>query len=130
MKVPGGEACPGFVYTIGLYENFGHPETICVGLPQDVAHQGLCECVRHIESGHGFVAGTEFWNAFEGPTRCAFRTVLDKHYRAYLGYARWYYDDEPFPVVQMIWPDNKGRLPDDEGCSESAIRAQPPLWKE
>lgn len=128
MKVPEDDAGPGFVYTIGLYRTFGHPEMICIGLPLDVAHQGLWECARHIRAGGTLGDGCEFWEAFQD-ARCAFRTVLTRHYREYLGYARWYYEGDAFPVVQMLWPDSCGKLPGDEGCAESTVRLQTPLWK-
>jgi hypothetical protein len=129
MKVPADGEGPGFVYTIGLHRSFGHPEMICVGLPLDVAHQALCACARHIKAGGKLGEGTEFWDAFEG-ARCTFRTMLRKHYRDYLGYARRFYEGDDFPVVQMLWPDSKGRAPVDEDCAESTVRAQTPLWKE
>ena len=33
------EECPGFVYTIGLYHNYGHPEIIAFGLDVPILWQ-------------------------------------------------------------------------------------------
>jgi hypothetical protein len=55
--------------------------------------------------------------------------MAKKHCREHLGYV-WYYDGPDFPVVQMIWPDSKGRLPGEVGRAESTVRVQTPLWDE
>lgn len=129
MMIPDDDEGPGFIYTIGLFRKYGHPELICVGLPSGVAHHALCNCARHIETGGKLLDGTDFRDAFEG-ARCTFRTMAKKHYREHLGYALWYYDGPDFPVVQMIWPDSGGRLPGEVGCAESTVRVQTPLWDE
>jgi hypothetical protein len=128
MQVPGDEEGPGFVYTIGLYRTFKHPEIICLGLPLDVAHEAISTCVDYIRAGGALGDRSEFSDAFVD-ARCAFRSVLMKHYREHLGYARWFYEGDDFPVVQMLWPDSKGKLPTESGCAEPTVRAQPALWK-
>jgi hypothetical protein len=129
MKVPQDDEGPGFVYTIGFYRTWGHPELICVGLPLDVAHQALRACAAHVKAGGQLADADEFWGAFDN-ARCSFRTMVKQHYREYLGYARWYYGGDAFPAIQVLWPDSKGRLPVDDGCAESTVRGQVPLWRE
>jgi hypothetical protein len=37
-------------------------------------------------------------------------------YSPFLGYAQWFYESEDgFPVLQLVWPDEQGRYPWDEG---------------
>jgi hypothetical protein len=54
--------------------------------------------------------------------------VHTNHYRDYVGYALWFYEEDPFPLLQCFWSDEEGRFPWEEGCSEYAREAQPLLY--
>lgn len=129
MKIPGDAEGPPFIYTIGLYETYDHPEILCVGLPLDVAHDALWQCARHIDRGGKLEHGTRFSEAFENAA-CELRAVAPKYYAEYLGYAIWFYGGIGFPVVQLVWPDRDGRLPFEQGCLQTVVDKQPALWAE
>jgi hypothetical protein len=110
IKVYEDEEGPGFAFTIGLFQRFGHPELIVFGLPLDTMHLMLNGAGEAVRAGQPFAAGQNYDNILEGYD-CTFRPVSRKHYEAYLGSARWYYEGDGFPVLQLIWPDREHRYP-------------------
>lgn len=54
LKVLAGENGPGFVYSVGLYKTFKHPEIIIIGLNPDNAHI----LINNI--GHDLKAGKKY----------------------------------------------------------------------
>jgi hypothetical protein len=101
---------PGFAFTIGLYRRFEHPELLVFGLPSDTMHRLLNVAGEAVRSGRVYVAGPGYDDVLEAYA-CTFRPVPLKHYEAYLGYARWYYDGDAFPALQLVWPDREHRYP-------------------
>jgi hypothetical protein len=57
-----------------------------------------------------------------------FRRVLKRHYREYLGYARWFYQGDAFPALQCVWPDKAYRYPWHRHASEPFRQRQPVLY--
>jgi len=55
-----------------------------------------------------------------------FAPVGAEHYGHYLGWAINYYARQPFPVLQVVWPDEASRFPWQPGFDER-FRAKPPL---
>lgn len=104
------ETGPAFAYSIGLYHNYDHPDILIFGLEHTLM-QSLINCMRDlIREGGRFVPGSRYPDIIEG-FDCEFRAVHPSHYRELLGYARWFYPDDEFPVVQCVWPDKQGRFP-------------------
>ncbi len=110
IKVFEDDEGPGFAFTIGLYERFDHPELIVFGLPLETMHLMLNGAGEAVRAGRTYTAGQSYDGILEGYD-CTFRRVPLSHYQAYLGYARWYYDGDDFPVLQLIWPDREHRYP-------------------
>jgi RNA polymerase sigma factor (sigma-70 family) len=53
---------------------------------------------------------------------------VSKHqYHDYVGYARWYYHGQPFPLTQIIWPNKDGYYPWSPRAPETFKRRQPVL---
>jgi hypothetical protein len=101
---------PGWSFTIGLFENFRHPEVIIFGMKQDRRHSILNWIGENAKNGNSFTPEKEHDWVLEG-YKCWSRPVEKKWYRDLLGYARWFYAQEEFPCVQAIWPDKEGRYP-------------------
>jgi hypothetical protein len=59
IKVGADDSEPAFAYTLGLYENFGHPEIIIFGLDFDTMHQLLNDAGERIRQGGRFEDGQE-----------------------------------------------------------------------
>ena len=51
-----------------------------------------------------------------------------QYYRVYLGFARWFYEGDEFPVLQCIWPDKAHRYPWHSEVSEQFRQRQPVLY--
>lgn len=125
--VPGGDDQPGFAYTIGLHEAFGHPEIIVFGLGIDTMHRILNICGDRVREGARFEAGADARDIVEG-FDVRFRGVNDEASHAeYLGYGCQHYRSRDFPVLQCLWPDKSGRFPGDPELAPSIAKLQPLL---
>jgi len=120
---------PDFAYSIGLFQSFGHPEVILVGLPLEIAHTIINDVGGAIRAGGRFTAGSVSEQFLEG-YNVTFRTVPVYQYGAYLGWGCRYYANEPFPVLQLIFPDRSGRWPWHEAVDPGFRAAQPVLADE
>jgi hypothetical protein len=120
---------PGFAFTIGLHKRFEHPELIVFGLPLDTMHLMLNGAGESVRAGRAYAVGQSYDDVLEGYS-CTFRPVPRRHYEAYLGYARWYYDGDDFPMLQLIWPDREHRYPWGAPADAWIRKAQPVLADE
>jgi hypothetical protein len=120
------EEGPSFAYSIGLSCNFQHAELILFGLPVRVMHLTINVLGDKIKSGEKFAHLDESGDVLEGYTVC-FRAVERKHYRDYLGYARWFYRGDEFLVLQCVWPDAGHRYPWHREAAPAFVRRQPVL---
>ena len=117
---------PGYSFSIGLHHQFGQPEVIVFGLPDDVAHELLNLVADEASEGRRFVAGSEHRDLLASyPVR--FLAVPEHMHATFLGSALWAYDGEPFEVVQLVWPDKHGRWPWDAGVRSGFRELQPLL---
>jgi Domain of unknown function (DUF4262) len=73
--------------------------------------------------GHGYKEGQRYDNLLMG-YQCEFRMVNPTRYDGLLNYAIWYYKSSPFPVLQLVWPDQAGLFPWDEGFDERFRKQQ------
>jgi hypothetical protein len=104
------EAGPGFAYSIGLFENYAHPEIIIIGLRQELAHILINNIAFDIKEGKTFTPG-EFHQGVLDNFLCYFGEVPLERCRDYVGWAQWFYGGDGFPLVQCIYPDTKGVFP-------------------
>lgn len=123
--VLGDENHLGFVYTVGLWKRYGHPEIIVFGLNPHVAHQILNHLGNRIAAGERFTNGTDD-NVFER-YQAAFKMVHDPYEGDYFNVAIAFYEHENFKAVQLFWPDPNGKFPWEKGFDESFRRIQPDL---
>lgn len=122
--VPAGEDEPAFAYTIGLFHSFDQPELLIVGLELELMQVLLNSLAQRMKEGELFSAGTRVEGVIVGaPVRL--RAVRGKKtFRESLGYARWFYGKKTFPVLQVLWPDRRGRFPGQRGASAWLTRRQ------
>ncbi len=125
--VSADEEGSGFASSVGLFESFDHPELICIGPPPETLAALIKAVGQAVRDGSRFEDGSVSSDVIEG-NRCAFRTVLKRAYREFLGYALWFYDGDDFPVLQVVLPDRRGNFPWEQGASEG-MRALPALWE-
>ena len=117
---------PGFAYTVGFNRTFGHPEVILFGLSPEVMHGLLDRIAGRIRSGHSHLAGESYWG-IATEFQCHFLAVPEGRQSTYVGWARWYYKDEPFDLLQCTWPDRNGRFPWEADASQVVRNRQPIL---
>lgn len=111
MNVLGDARQPGWLYTIGLWEGYEHPEIVVSGLPPRTAHGALNDLHRLIAEGHRFEHGTV--DDTLANYRVAFLQVRDVTGEHLLGCSARYGDD--FRAVQMVWPDAADVMPWEPG---------------
>ncbi len=110
VGVMADENGPAFVYTVGLYHHYQHPEIVGIGLDIEVMGAILNGIGDKIKNGEKFANAQEADDILEGYLAC-FRTVDKQYYRDYFGFARWFYNSDDFPVLQCVWPDKARRYP-------------------
>ncbi len=129
LQVAASETDDGFSYSVGLYDNFEHPELVVFGRKEKWLGWLLNHLAVEIRAGARYVDGVVYDKIIpEGPLR--FRAVTSSTvYRDYLGWDLWYYTrfkktGAGFPVLQVVYPDVGGRYPGDPGYAGDR---QPPL---
>ncbi len=105
---------PGFAYTIGLRDSFGHPDLLVSGMSDDDGYATLDVVVDLVRGGARFAHGDTSEDVLDGGP-VLFVTVADAARREYLAWADWYYEREPFAALQVVYPDRRGRWPWEEG---------------
>lgn len=126
MKIGGDDEWPEFTYSVGLYKRFGLPEVIILGLRTDLAHRILNEVAARARSGYRYKAGDRVAGLIEG-FDMEFRPVAEVQIEPHFGWALWFYDFEPFPVLQLVFPTTAGVWPWDSNASEYVRKTQPLL---
>jgi hypothetical protein len=120
---------PAYSFSIGLYYSFQKPEILVMGLRHEVAHRLINICGEHYTAGKMFKPFERIPDVVER-FDCGFAPIRHVHYENYLGYANWFYRSlsQPFPVLQLVWPDKSGKLPWENGADPKLLKLQKPLW--
>lgn len=117
---------PAFVYSIGLFKKFNHPEIICFGLNTNVMGGILNHARDLIKQGEKFELNKLYRGFLEG-YYIQFISVDKDYYPSYLGYAGWFYGDFNFPVLQIVWPDKQSKFPWEDNFNPNWKFKQPLL---
>jgi hypothetical protein len=117
---------PSFAFSVGLFHTLGHPEVILMGLRVPIAYRFINDIGTAVRAGRRFETGGRYDEIAEG-LPLAFVAVAERHYREYLGYARWFYQGSKFPVLQCVWPDKQGVFPWEPGFDGRFFQKQPVL---
>lgn len=127
VLIEGDNYLPGFVYSIGLYKNFGHPEVICFGLQTEVMSTIINHACDLIKAGKTLSPGKNYAGFLEGYD-IQFLPVDKEHYADYFGYAGWFYERSwSFPALQLVWPDKQHLFPWENGFNPNWKFKQPLL---
>ena len=126
VHILGDDDGPSFSFSIGLFQNYQHPEIIIVGLRQELNHVLINDIAADIKKGKSYNAFSYSPDILEN-YQCYFVPVDKSNYRNYLGYAHWYYKGDNFPVLQCIYPTTKGIYPWEDKWPESIKNIQPVL---
>lgn len=118
---------PGFVYSIGLFQKFNHPEIICFGLKKDVMAAIINHACDLIKNGEILVPNKLYSGFLQGYS-IQFVELAKEFYQNYLGYAGWFYNRSfDFPALQLVWPDKQQKFPWEEDFNSDWKFKQPLL---
>ena len=126
VSVLAKEGLTGFSFTVGNYHSYEQPEFIIFGLNSNVAHQLLHLAVTGVNDGAIVdlsVPTEELLNGYP----CMFVKVPETEYHEHVGFARWYYEGNAFPLYQIVWPSKEGHFLWDTEASKAFRAAQPVL---
>lgn len=121
-----GDHLPGSVYSIGLYEKFGHPEIICFGMDLNMMASltnEVCEWIKESNTIEPYIPYDDYLENAD----VKFIPVDKVFYDDYLNFGINYYEGTNFPVLQMVWPDKENKFPWDEGFYQPWKFQQPLL---
>lgn len=113
------EEHPRFAYTVGLFENYLHPEIVLIGLNEDLAHTLLNNMAFDIKNGTNYQAN-EFHEGVLDDFLCYFGNVPKSEYKDYVGWAIWFYEGYEFPLIQCVYPTVGGKFPWENDFPEDA----------
>lgn len=120
---------PDFSYSTGFTLNHGYPEIILFSLPQEVSHNVLQDFCREMEAGHKPPVGSKVSGIFQHADAVLF-PVAKAAYPEHLGWNRWFCDGDSFDCLQLIWPDQGGKFPWEDGFSSKLADSQPDLTED
>jgi len=101
-----------YMFSIGLWQTYSHPEVICFGLSDALLDYILQQVHAAIRAGQTFMHGRDYEGFIEGyPIR--FLPALPAKASAYMGYCDWYYcrSRQQYEALQIVWPDNYDKWP-------------------
>jgi hypothetical protein len=124
MHVSGEQGRASFSYTVGLFHSYGHPELIIFGLAPKVAHQILVIAADAAKSGSPLDLDSAT-DALVNDYVCCFAEVPSSNYYEHVGFARWYYEGNNFPLYQVVWPSRSGLFPWHPQATSEFKSAQP-----
>lgn len=116
----------GFAYTVGLWQTFEQPELCVFGLgPEDV--QELFDAITEdCEDGKRFHGGQKVDGLMVDYAVRLLEVPWEQAAKHCEGIV-WAYEDQPVPVVQLVWPDKNRRWPWEDGVRDGFREAQPLL---
>jgi Domain of unknown function (DUF4262) len=118
---------PGWAFSIGLYQNFKHPEAIVFGLNDELMHSVINSIGEDVRAGKSFEIDGKYTDLIDEYS-CIFKPVNNVWYYHFLGYANWFYESEDYPVLQCIWPDRNSSYPWEPEFNRNWLWAQPLLF--
>ena len=108
--LPGSDGAPEFSFSVGFFETYDHPELVIFGLPMQVAHAIIGDCLVRIRQGAPFEAGQVRDDILKKHS-IAVLPVDREFYADYLGTAIGFYAGTDFPALQLVWPDKGNYFP-------------------
>ena len=117
---------PGFAYTIGVYETYGHPELIIFGLPPESAHTILNEVVqKYIQADERLKTGMRYMDVLAQNLPCLFIDCAPEKAKQYALFVQDFSVDAP--IMQLVWPDPAAAFPWESDFDSRYRDAQPIL---
>lgn len=120
------DTVPEHAFTVGMWQTWQHPEVIVFGLPTEALHALLELTADEVDGGRRLVPGEKYDDFLSGypiHVRAVPRALIAR----FLPLAGSLNGDAEFEVLQICWPDRRGRWPWDESVHDSVRHLQPIL---
>lgn len=117
------EAKPGFSFTTGFGASIGHPEIIAFKIGKQVANEIFWVLYRCARNGKPVPRAVRTGGILPEDNAYVF-PVARRHYPDYLGWSRWFYQGDDFECLQLVWPDEAGVFPWEDGFDRKYADAQ------
>ena len=121
------ETGPTFSYSTGLWKNFKHPELIIFGLSEELEHVMINNAGYDIKTGVRRFSAENYYDDFLEGFDVLMIEVDDIQRKEYATWTDWYYDRQPFPLLQCVYPNTKGVWPWEEAANAEFPEIQPLL---
>lgn len=115
---------PGYAYTVGLFENYSHPEIMIAGLPRETSAGILNQLGHRVSRGENFEICEPTDKVIRGH-KARFTLMHPSWTERMMGLNDLYIPMENLPAIQTLWPDEEGLFPDEVGCDDQVRRLQP-----
>ena len=126
-ELAAGVPMPTYSYTVNFPHACAMPEVVVLGLTP-VACRGLFDLIADVcGSGQSIDIGSEIVGLFDGEQRAKFVPVDVAAHAQFFASAVGWHKGSAFGVVQLLWPDRNGFLPDEAGFDQRLRFAQPVL---
>jgi len=113
-----------YSFTVGLFQTYRHPELVIFGLPSKTSHRILTIAANAAKAGTPLDLSQTTDELVEDYA-CCFAEVPKEHYYEHVGFCRWYYQGNNFPLYQIVWPSKSGHFPWHPEATEAFRAAQP-----
>jgi hypothetical protein len=114
---------PGFSFTTGFEVSIGHPEILAFKIDKQVVNEIFWLLYRCAQNGMPVPRAMRTGGVL--PTDDAYIfPVARRHYAKYLGWSRWFYRGDDFECLQVVWPDQAGIFPWEDGFDTKYANAQ------
>ena len=113
-----------YAFTVGLFHTYKHPELVIFGLRGEIAHQILSLAVDAILRNEALDLASPTEELLKGYP-CCFAEVPASNYHEYVGFCRWFYRGNAFPLYQIVWPSRTGLFPWHPDATQEFKLAQP-----
>jgi hypothetical protein len=116
---------PAYSYSIGMPAAVSFPDVAVFGLTPAAANGLVTLVADACRGGTDIPLGVEVVGLLDNELRCSFAPIdLSSNAHFFTTAAAWY-GDEPFSMVQLIYPDRNGFMPYEAGYEQRMRLAQP-----
>lgn len=128
IEIEGNDYFPSYIYTIGLFQQFNHPEIVCFGLSSETMIALLNQIRENVEEDKITYEANELYQGFlPKGYPISFLQVDSVFLKEYFEIATDFYKSKDVPFLELIWPDQSKLFPFQKGFDEGIKFNQPLL---